>query len=203
MRRIAFSLTLCLVVACGEDDEDRNPPPVGSGNGGPMVGSASGGNGSATATSGAGSTGAGGSSGIPTTGLTMTPITNSGGASTGTVLDIILTGRFLDGGGGYALPITCTVRFHRPGEINPSNGVETANTFSRAFEIDAFPQSFTITNDDIGGVVMAGDPGYITSECDIDGDNFFDDAVGAYFPGLPMTEIAIPASSIDLTVGPI
>ena len=195
-------MTLCLVVACGEDDEDRNPPPVGSGNGGPMVGSASGGNGSATATSGAGSTGAGGSSGIPTTGLTMTPITNSG-SSSGSVLDIILTGRFLDGGGGYALPITCTVRFHRPGEINPSNGVETANTFSRAFEIDAFPQSFTITNDDIGGVVMAGDPGYITSECDIDGDNFFDDAVGAYFPGLPMTEIAIPASSIDLTVGPI
>lgn len=202
MRRIAFSLALCLVVACGEDDEDRNPPPVGSGNGGPMVGSASGSNTNGSATSGAGaSTGAGGSSGIQTGGLTMGPLTTA--SSSGAVLDTILTGRFLDGGGGFALPITCTVRFHRPGEINPSNGVDTASTFSRAFEIDAFPQSFTITNDEIGGVVMLGDPGYITSECDIDGDNFFDDQVGAFFPGLPMTEIAIPASSIDLTVGPV
>ncbi len=189
-----------MVVACGEDDEDRNPPPVGSGNGGPMVGSAGGSNTNGSATSGAGgSSGAGASSGMPTTGLTMDPTASS----TGVVLDTILSGRFLDGGGGYALPITCTVRFHRPGEINPSNGVDTATTFSRAFEIDAFPQSFVITNDEIGGVVMLGDPGYITSECDIDGDNFFDDAVGAYFPSLPMTEISIPASSIDLTVGPV
>lgn len=200
MRRIAFSLALCLVAACGEDDEDRNPPPVGSGAGVPMVGSA----GDVSATSGASGSGggSGGSSGIPTTGLTMGPLTDSD--STGAApLDIILTGRFLDGGGGYPLPITCTVRFHRPGEINPSNGIETATTFSRAVQIDAFPQSFSITNDDIGGVVMLGDPGYVTSECDIDGDNFFDDAVGAYFPTLPMTEISIPASSIDLTVGPI
>lgn len=162
-----------------------------------MVGSAGSSNPSGSSGGGAG-TGTGGSSGQMTSGLTMDPT-----GSTGALLDTILTGRFLDGGGGYALPITCTVRFHRPGEINPSNGVEMSNTFSRAVEIDAFPQSFTITNDDIGGVVMLGDPGYVTSECDVDGDNFFDDAVGAYFPALPMTEISIPASSIDLTVGPI
>lgn len=125
------------------------------------------------------------------------------GSSSGSVLDTVFTGRFLDGGGGYALPLTCTVRFHSPGEINPSNGVDTATTFIRAFEIDAFPQSFTITNDEIGGIAMRGDPGYVSSECDVDGNRIFDDDVGAFFPGLPMTEISIPASSIDLTVGPL
>jgi hypothetical protein len=115
----------------------------------------------------------------------------------------VLTGRFNDGNGGYALPITCSVRFHLPGEINPASGVETATTFSRPFVIDAFPQPFTIMSDDIGDVVAPGDRGFVTSECDVDGDNFFDDNAGAYFPALPMVEVSIPASSIELAVGPL
>ncbi|MBV1860783.1 MAG: hypothetical protein KUG77_20380, partial [Nannocystaceae bacterium] len=83
------------------------------------------------------------------------------------------------------------------------NGIVTVTTFSRPFAIDAFPQSFTIMSDDIGDVVVPGDTGFVTSQCDVDGDNFFDDNAGAYFPSLPMVEVAVPASSIVLAAGPL
>ncbi len=197
MRALRLSLALCMLSACGDDEEERNAPPVGSGGGGP------GGGVSGATGIGTDSAGSGGSSGPGMTTGGPGPLTGGAASTTGSVPYAVLTGRFNDGGGGYALPIQCTVRFHRPGEINPANGVESATTFSRPFVIDAFPQSFTIMSDEIGDVAMMGDPGYVSSECDIDGDNFFDDNAGAYFPGLPMTEITIPASSIDLAVGPI
>ncbi len=198
MRAYVFGLACCVLTACGFDDDERNAPPLGSGGGGGPVGSAS--SPATTATDGSGGSGSSGGSG---TGLTMGPTASDSDASTGPGIYAVLTGRFNDGGGGYALPITCTIRFHRPGEINPSNGIETATTFTRPFLIDAFPQSFTIMNDEIGDVVAPGDPGFISSECDIDGDNFFDDGAGAYFPALPMVQVSVPASSIDLAVGPV
>ncbi|MGH1343996.1 MAG: hypothetical protein ACRBN8_20730 [Nannocystales bacterium] len=196
MRAYVFGLAFCALTACGNSDEEqRNAPPVGSG-GGPAGGSS-------PVLTGGTDTDPGGSDSVGT-GLSMGPTSGgTGDASTGVGIYAVLTGRFEDGGGGYALPITCTVTFHRPGEINPSNGIESATTFSRPFLIDAFPQSFTIMNDEIGDVVVPDDPGYVTSQCDVDGDNFFDDNAGAYFPSLPMVEISIPASSIDLAVGPL
>jgi len=194
MRAYVFGLAFCVLTACGNsDNEEPNAPPVGGGSG-PVGG------GSSPVTT-AGGTDSGGGSGSGT-GVTTGP-TGTDDASTGPGIYAVLTGRFTDGGGGYALPIQCTVRFHRPGEINPSNGIETATTFSRPFVIDAFPESFTIMSDEIGDVVVPGDPGYITSECDVDGDNFFDDNAGAYFPSLPMVEVSVPASAIDLAVGPL
>lgn len=183
-----------MIVACGEDEPERNPPPVGSGGGGPIGGAS----GSATDTDGTGSDGS--STGGSDTGGPVIPTATIGG--TGDTPYAVLTGSFVDGGGGYALPITCRVKFHSLGEINPSNGVESGETFNSAIVIDAYPQAFTIMSDEIGDVVMIGDAGYVSSECDIDGDNFFDDAAGAYYPGLPMTQISIPASSIILAVGP-
>jgi len=196
MRAYVFGLAFCVLTACGSSDNDeRNAPPVGGGGSGPVAGSS-------TPTTSASGTDSG--SGSVGTGLTMGPTAgDTGASSTGLGVYTVLTGRFNDGGGGYALPIQCTVRFHRPGEINPSNGIETATTFSRPFVIDAFPQSFTIMSDEIGDVVVPGDTGYITSQCDVDGDNFFDDNAGAYFPSLPMVEVSVPASSIDLAVGPV
>ncbi len=198
MRVSVFGFALCVLTACGTGDtEEPNAPPVGGGSG-PV-----GGGSSPTTIGGTGDNGGSGSDSGGTA-LTMGP-TATDGADTSTGLGIyaVLTGRFADGGGGYALPIQCSVRFHLPGEINPSNGIETATTFSRPFVIDAFPQSFTIMSDDIGDVVAPGDSGFVTSECDVDGDNFFDDNVGAYFPSLPMVEVSVPASSIDLAVGPL
>ncbi len=196
MRAHVFGLAFCVLTACGNsDDQERNAPPVGGGGSGPVGGASS------PATTAGGTDSAGGSGSVGT-GLTMGP-SGTGDASTGLGVYAVLTGRFTDGGGGYALPIQCTVRFHRPGEINPSNGIETATTFSRPFVIDAFPQSFTIMSDEIGDVVVPDDNGYVTSECDVDGDNFFDDNAGAYFPSLPMVEVSVPASSIDLAVGPL
>jgi hypothetical protein len=58
-------------------------------------------------------------------------------------------------------------------------------------------------NTEIGDIVMPGDTGFISAECDVDGDNFFDDNAGGYFPSLPMTEVTVPASSIDIAVGPL
>ena len=196
MRAYVFGLAFCVLTACGNsDDEERNAPPVGGGGDGPIGGASS------PATTAGGTDSGGSGSGSGGTGITMGP--TGGDTSTGLGIYAVLTGRFTDGGGGYALPIQCTVRFHRPGEINPSNGIETATTFSRPFFIDAFPQSFTIMNDEIGDVVGPGDTGFITSQCDVDGDNFFDDNAGAYFPSLPMVEVSVPASSIDLAVGPL
>lgn len=199
MRAHVLGLAFCVLTACGNDTEEPNAPPVGSGGGGPVGGASS----PATGADGTdGGSGSGGSTGG--TGLTMGPTAGeSSDASTGTGIYAVLTGRFNDGGGGYALPITCAVRFHLPGEINPANGSKTATTFSRPFVIDAFPQPFTIMSDDIGDVVVPGDSGFVTSECDVDGDNFFDDNAGAYFPSLPMIEVSVPASSIDLAVGPL
>lgn len=200
MRVYVFGLAFCVLTACGNsDDEERNAPPVGGGGSGPVGGSSPG-----ASTAGGGTGTGGGGSGSVGTGLTMGPTASeTGDVSTGPGTYSVLTGRFTDGGGGYALPIQCTVRFHRPGEINPSNGIETATTFSRPFVIDAFPQSFAITNEEIGDVVMPDDTGFVTSQCDVDGDNFFDDNAGAFFPALPMVEVAVPASSIDLAVGPL
>lgn len=195
MRRLVLSsLAACLCLACAEPKE-RNAPPVGSGGGGPYSGGPP-----SASTATASDTNDDGSSGDPTGGLTMGP---TGGASTGASEYAVITGRFNDGGGGYALPIQCSVKFHRPGEINPTNGIETATTFSRPFIIDQFPESFTIMNTEIGDIVMPGDTGFISAECDVDGDNFFDDNAGGYFPSLPMTEVTVPASSIDIAVGPL
>ncbi|MBV1862270.1 MAG: hypothetical protein KUG77_27875 [Nannocystaceae bacterium] len=111
MRAYVFGLALCVLPACGTgDDEKRNAPPVGGGSG-PVGG------GSSAPTTGSSDTDGGSGSGSDSgTGLTMGPPTASGGTSTGSGPYAVLTGRFTDGGGGYALPIQCTVRFHRPGE---------------------------------------------------------------------------------------
>lgn len=45
-----------------------------------------------------------------------------------------------------------------------------------------------------------GDVGFVTAECDVDGDQVFDDNAGAYYSGLPLTQITLPASSINLAV---
>lgn len=123
-------------------------------------------------------------------------------SSGGPAVYTILSGQFTDNG-SFLPPITCTVKFHLPGQIDPSSGLETDNAFTQAFVIDAFPQPFSITNEQVGNVVVMGDTGFVTSECDTDGDEFFDDGVGAYFPGLPLSEISLPASSIELVLGPI
>lgn len=191
---IPCTLALGLLVACGESEE-RNAPPVGSGGGaGPVTA------GSGTPTSGGSETDTANADDSGSTGGITMP--TAGAESTGPAVYAVVTGRFNDGGGGYPLPIRCQVRFHRPGEINPTNGLENATTFSRVFTIDAFPQPFTISNTEIGDIVMMGDTGFVTTHCDVNGDNLFDDGAGAYFPGLPLTEVSIPASSIDLNVAP-
>jgi|GEM_PF-2374698 len=199
MRATGLSFALCLLIACGEDEPERNAPPVGSGGGGPVtagggVATTDSGSDTDTDTDTAGSTGSGG--------LTMGP--DSADPTTGGMGSYaVLSGSFLDGGGGYSLPIQCSVEFHLPGQINPSNGNVTSTTFSRSFLVESFPRSFTIMNDEIGDVVETGDTGYVSSRCDVDSNGFFDDDSGAFFPSLPMLEITIPASSIDLSVGPL
>ncbi|MEM6291837.1 MAG: hypothetical protein AAGA54_11245 [Myxococcota bacterium] len=192
MRFLVCSALLLLPLSgCGEDEEERNAPPVGS------AGSAGSSAAASSATAGGSSSGGGGGS-------------SSGGAntfgtsgSTGPGDFTVLSGRFLDGNGGYALPIRCRVLFHSPGQVNPSTGISTANLFSGTFVVDAFPQSFVISSDDIGGLVEMGETGFVTTECDIDGNNFFDDDAGGYFPSLPLVEVTVPASSLDLAIGPL
>ncbi len=190
-----FALVMLFAPACGEVEE-RNPPPVGSGgaSAGPVGGVSSPGSGTGSSTSSGTDT--------DTDMDTDTDTDASSSDSTGGTY-VVLSGSFNDNGGGYALPITCTVRFHLPGQINPSSGISTATTFSRPFTIDAFPQPFTIDSDEIGDVVVPGDTGYVTSQCDIDGDNFFDDNAGGYFPNLPLAEVTVPGSSLDIFVGPL
>ncbi len=195
MRFLVCSAMLLLpLVGCGEDDEQRNPPPVGS------AGSAGGSAAASSATAG-GSTGGGGGGGSSSGGATT--ITTGPAGSSGPGNFTVLSGRFLDGNGGYALPVRCRVLFHSPGQVNPTTGISTANLFSGTFVVDAFPQSFVISSEDIGGLVEMGETGFITSECDVDGNNLFDDDAGGYFPSLPLVEVTVPASSLDIAIGPL
>ncbi len=176
-------MLMCVVAGtgCGGEDETKNAVPIGPADGpmggGVMVGGSEG-------------SGSGGSS------------SGDSGSSTGSPA-VVVSGRFVDGDGGYFLPIQCAVRFHGPDEINPNTGVEFDTTFSYPFTIEDYPQSFVVTIADIGGGVSEGDLGFVTAQCDVDGDNFFDDAAGAYFPTLPMTEVELPVSNLELSIGPI
>lgn len=184
-------LCVLLLSAC-EETPERNPPPVGSAGGGglPTAGTVdpSGSDTDGLATTTATNASTGGSTTNPSTGgSTSAPFT-------------ALSGAFIDGGAGFPLPIECAVRFHFVGDINPATGVDTGFVFSRPFTIMAFPQSFAITSEEISDVVVAGDTGFVTAECDVDGDNFFDDNVGGYYPSLPLVEITLPGSAIDIPI---
>lgn len=177
-------LAVAVAAGCG-DDSDRSPPPIDTGP--PMTGQTAG----ATSTS----TGTG----------TDTDVSSSSSSSSEGSTEIgeftVITGSLHDGGGGYALPITCSVRFHVPGTIEPSTGVDTAFAFARPVTVDEFPQSFSISSVEAGGVVSPGDNGFITVVCDVDGDGLNDDSAGGYFPSLPLAEITVPASEVAIAVG--
>lgn len=189
MRSVALSLVFCSFIGCGTDEPERNPPPVGSAGGGPGGGVS----GAGTTTDTDTDTGTGTDTALPTS-----TATDSGTGTTGPFP--VLRGSFVDGGAGFLPEFTCRVKFHSLGEINPSTGQETGVTFNAAFVIDAYPQSFEITSDQLGGIVEVGDVGFVTAECDVDGDQVFDDNAGAYYSGLPLTQITLPASSINLAV---
>ncbi len=193
-RLCASVILLTSLLACGEDDEEGNPPPVGSGSSATATATVT-----ATATATASSTATDGGSSGTGDGSSGGPSGTAG--STGQAPFTVISGRLLDGGGGYALPITCLVRFHAPGQIEPATGVDTAVAFSRPFEVDAFPQSFALESADVPGLVEPGDTGFITVQCDIDDDEFYDDNAGGFYPTLPLGQITVPASSLDIQIG--
>jgi len=194
MRWVALGLALLTFAACSGDEEERNAPPIGSGAGGPLGG----GGASASATTGSATDGqTDGTDSASTGGTGVLPTTT---ASTGPDEFTVISGRFRSQGEGVPGQIQCRVLFHRPGQINPATGVATGSAFGRAFPIDAFPQSFAITSTEVGGAVERGETGFISAECDVDGDNFYDDQTGALFAGLPMQEVTVPVSSVDLLI---
>lgn len=182
--------------ACGEE-EQRNPPPVGGASAGPNTAGVASTDPEPPGTSGGMTTASSSSSSGP-----GTTSDGPGDDSTGAPFTV-LTGGFEDGLSGFALPITCLVQFHLPGQIDPSSGQETAVAFSRPFTIDAFPQPFAIESDDVPGLVMPGDSGFVTANCDVDGDGLYDDNAGGYYPSLPLLEVTVPASSLTIPIGTI
>lgn len=175
-----------LAAAAGcADDSDRSPPPIDSGS--PMTGPPAGTGSTSVATDAA------------TEGTSSSTSTGEGSTEIGEFT--VMTGSLHDGGGGFALPITCAVRFHLPGTIEPASGVDTGFAFARPVTVDEFPQSFSISSVEAGGVVSPGDNGYITVTCDVDGDGLNDDNAGGYFPSLPLAEITVPASEVAIAIG--
>jgi len=137
---------------------------------------------------------------LPTSSGTGLDTDGTGTGTTGAPY-AVLRGSYVDGGAGFIPPFNCRVKFYALGSINPSTGEEVMEeVFHAAFIVDAYPQSFEITSDQLGGVVQMGDTGFVTAECDIDNDQVFDDNAGAYYAGLPLTQITLPASSVNLAV---
>ena len=150
--------------------------------------------GSTTADTSSSSTGGG------TSGSASGSTGGTDGGSTGAVTDL-LSGQFVDGSGGtYVPPFTCSIRFHAPGEIEPTTGVDSGFTLQQTFTIDSFPSDWVVTAQSSGGAINVGDTGYVTASCDTDGDFLNDDNVGGWYPTLPLDLVTVPAAGLDISI---
>ena len=195
-RMISGPALVLALGACG-DSESGNPPPVGSG---PMTLTA--------ADTGQMMMSSGGSDESTAGNDTMTMGTTSSSMDDSTTgppeMFTVISGEFVDGGGGVQVPIECRIRFWAPGHIEPSTGVDTGEfLFQRGgFVVDEFPQAYSISNDEVS-MIDFGMVGYAGAQCDADANGQFDDDVGGFYPTLPLEQITVPSSGVDFAIAPL
>lgn len=193
-----FGLIAGLSAACEEDDDERNLPPSGKNTTGVISGGLPVASTSDPETGSSSSTGAGATEGTESGSGSATE-----GGTTGTTVDVLLSGRFINElGEAYPPPVTCSVRFYALGQIEPSTGVSSDVTLQQSFSIEQWPADWAITPQLAGDAIVPGDAGYITAICDTDGDGLTDDGVGGYYPALPLEPLSIPAEGLDIEIGP-
>lgn len=191
-------VALACVGACAED-ESRYPPPGKWVYPPSPIGGAEDTTGSLTTSNAdtGGDTGTRGDTGTADTGTADT------GSDTGTAVRDLLAGVFVPAAEvDYTLPIQCAIRFHAPGLIEPSTGIDSGHTLLRSFPVAAWPSSFAVTAQETG-VLEPGDIGFVTAQCDVDDDGLLNDGVGGYWPGLPLEQVTIPATDLELVIGPL
>jgi hypothetical protein len=214
LRRFGFSMVMLAPMSgCGEDDGSGNVPvagaPTTSLSAGNQSAGASGdtstGTGTTDGTTTDEMTGGDTTSGTDTTGPGSTggddTTASTGAGSTGSPVTDLLSGQFVDGSSGtHVPPFTCAIRFFAPGQIDPATGNDTGFTLQQTFTVDAFPSDWTVTVQSAGGNIDVNDNGYVAAVCDTDGDLLYDDDVGGWYAALPLTQVTVPATGLDISV---
>lgn len=175
-------LACSLLTACQEDSPLPPPPIPGSPSSGPVVPPMGGGEPGGSASSG----------GEPD------PLDSDGlDDDSGTGIDgIVLSGVLLDGTSGL-MPDTCRIRLHTLDSLDPGSGIPVEVAYETLVAVQLLPQPYGVS--DVPAELLTGDPIYVSTLCDVDGDGALDN-FGAYYPQLPLEPISLPSEEIDMTL---
>jgi len=174
-------LACSLLTACQEDRPLPPPPVAGDPSSGPVV-----------PPMGGGGAGDSGSMGEPEPLDSDDLDDDSGTGGSG----LVLSGLLLDGTSGL-VPDTCRVRLHTLDSLDPGSGIPLEIAFETLVTIQLLPQPYGVY--DVPAELLAGDPLYVSTLCDVDGDGALD-SFGAYYPQLPLEPISLPSEEIDMTL---
>jgi hypothetical protein len=125
------------------------------------------------------------------------------GAGTGTTTAghiVLVTGRLL-AGSAEVTPVTCYMRLHLLESLDPGSGLPFEFVHEEPVPVQALPQAYTVFSAD-GDVIGPGDSVYVSTVCDVDGDDA-PDTVGGYYPDVPVEPVELPATGIDLRLDAI
>lgn len=185
-----FAALTFATLGLGCQEPELPPPPIGGGTGPvvpPIGGNGPGDDGSSTL---------GGSGSLGSGSLDSGSLDSESGSTTAGST-VLVSGQLLDGPAEIT-PVICYVRLHLLDSLDPGSGLPINSVYQAPVAVRALPQPYAITTDEVEAeAVGPGDVVYVSTICDIDGDDA-PDSVGAWYPSIPVQPVDLPASSIDM-----